>query len=325
MPQNFAAYTARRLVYLAITVFLILTFNFLLFRVLPGDPTDVIIQKGASPEVRERLTEYYGLDEPLFTQFVIYMRQLLSGDFGESYGYPGTDVIDMLLPATANTLVLVGTGTVMSIVVGVVFGRESAWRRGKATDKVLSTFSLVFYCMPTFLFALVMLMVTVNYFPSWPSHGTTSEDYTLYGPLGKTLDRLQHLLLPLIALVIETIAVFSIITKSSLIDVLTEDYMVTAVAKGLRGREILKRHAMPNAMLPVVTVIALNVGWVLSGSIMIEIVFTYKGLGYLTWEAVWGRDYPMLQTAFLLEIVAVLVANLIADMLLFRLDPRVKV
>jgi peptide/nickel transport system permease protein len=129
----------------------------------------------------------------------------------------------------------------------------------------------------------------------------------------------------LIALVIETIAVFSIITKSSLIDVLTEDYMVTAVAKGLRGREILKRHAMPNAMLPVVTVIALNVGWVLSGSIMIEIVFTYKGLGYLTWEAVWGRDYPMLQTAFLLEIVAVLVANLIADMLLFRLDPRVKV
>jgi len=129
---------------------------------------------------------------------------------------------------------------------------------------------------------------------------------------------------PVFALVIETIATFSIITRSALIDVLTEDYMLTAVAKGLRPRNVLKKHAMPNALLPVVTVVAMNVGWILSGSIMIEVIFGYQGLGWLTYEAVLGLDYPLLQTAFMLEAVAVVIANLIADIALFKLDPRVK-
>ena len=125
-------------------------------------------------------------------------------------------------------------------------------------------------------------------------------------------------------MVIETIATFSIITRSSLIDVLTEEYMVTAVAKGLRGRQVLKDHAMPNAMLPVVTVVAMNVGWIVSGSIMIEIIFSYRGLGVLTWDAVMAQDYPLVQAIFMLETIAVLIANFLADLMLFRLDPRLK-
>jgi peptide/nickel transport system permease protein len=163
------------------------------------------------------------------------------------------------------------------------------------------------------------------YSPDWPIKGATSADYDSMDLFGKLWDKTQHLLLPIGALVVESIAAFSIITRSSLVDVLTEDYMVTAVAKGLRGRQVLKRHAMPNAMLPVVTVVAMNVGWVLSGAIMIEMIFTYPGLGYLTYEAVMGYDYPLIQAAFMLEAVAVVVANFLADMALFKLDPRVKI
>jgi peptide/nickel transport system permease protein len=325
MAHGFREYILKRLLYLAITVMLILSFNFILFRVMPGDMSSVLIPKGADNETRELLKEYYGLNEPLITQYIVYMQQTLTGDFGKTTSVDvGSDVGSVIWTRLANTLVLVGIGTFLSIILGVYFGRETAWRRGKAADKVGSSFFLVFYCMPTFLFALVILMLAAHYMPNWPIKGVTSDDYSDLTIWGKILDRTQHLLLPLAALVVETIATFSIITRSSLIDVLTEDYMTTAVAKGLRGKRVLKNHAMPNAMPAVVTVVAINVGWVLSGSIMIEIIFTYQGLGWLTWKAVWARDFPLLQAAFLLEILAVLIANFVADMMLFKLDPRVK-
>jgi peptide/nickel transport system permease protein len=326
MPRSLATYTAKRTLYLAVTLLLILTFNFILFRVMPGDVSNVIIPKGASPEYRERLIEYYGLNASLPEQYFIYMKQLVSGDLGQTYAIRrGSDVSTVIGIYTVNTLILVGSATVVSVLVGVFLGRETAWRRGGWFDRTASGFFLVFYCMPTFLFALILLIGVVAFAPGWPSHGTIDDDYSFLNPFEKLADRIEHLLLPLIALVLETIAVFSIITRSSLIDVLTEDYMTTAVAKGLRGRDVLRRHAMPNAMLPVVTVIALNIGWILSGSIMIEVVFSYQGLGWLTWEAVLSRDYPVLQAAFMLEIFAVLVANFVADLALFRLDPRVKI
>jgi peptide/nickel transport system permease protein len=326
MPKSLATYTAKRVLYLAVTIFLILTFNFLLFRVMPGDVSNTIIPKGASPEYRARLIDYYGLNDPLLEQYVNYMMQLLSGDLGETYAIRrGSEVTAVLGIYTMNTMILVGSATVISIFVGIYFGRETAWRRGSWVDRTASSFFLVFYCIPTFLFALILLMAVVAFAPSWPSHGTIDANHSLMSLFEKIGDRLIHLVLPLGALVLETIAVFSIITRSSLVDVLTEDYMVTAVAKGLRGRDVLRNHAMPNAMLPVVTVIALNVGWILSGAIMIEVVFSYQGLGWLTWKAVLERDYPLLQAAFMLEIVAVLIANFLADLALFKLDPRVKI
>ena len=325
MAQGFRDYVFKRLLYLAITVLLILSFNYVLFRVMPGDVANIVIPKGANETTRDMLREYYGLNESPITQYFIYMKQTLMGDFGRTLSVEiGSDVGSVIWPRLANTLVLVGIGTAISIILGVYFGRETAWRRGKALDKVGSSFFLVFYCMPTFLFALVLLMLAANYIPGWPIKGVTSDDYYDLSPLDRVLDRFQHLLLPLGALVVETIATFSIITRSSLIDVLTEDYMTTAVAKGLRGKGVLKKHAMPNAMPAVVTVVAINVGWVLSGSIMIEIIFTYQGLGWLTWKAVWARDYTLLQAAFMLEVLAVLIANFVADLMLFKLDPRVK-
>ncbi len=323
---GFRAYFLRRLFYVFLTVFFILSFNFLLFRVMPGDVSSIVIPKGADAATRAEFSAYYGLDEPLVIQYLIYLKQTFTGELGRSIGFAtGANIEDILGPYVAKTLFLTGIGTVISIIVGIVLGRETAWRRGKLGDRIGSSFFIVFYCIPTFLFALLMLTVFAKFFPDWPIKGEFSADYPDLNPFGKLMDRSQHLLLPLLALVVETIATFSIIVRSSLTDVLTEEYMVTAVAKGLRGRDVLKKHAMPNTMLPVVTVVALNVGWVLSGAIMIEVIFSYQGLGYLTYEAVLDYDYPLIQAAFMLEAVAVVIANFIADMMLFKLDPRVKI
>jgi peptide/nickel transport system permease protein len=326
MAQDFRRYFLIKVVYAVLTVFLILTFNFLLFRAMPGDIDRILIPRGASAETRALLREYYGLDKPRLEQYVIYIEHLFKGQLGQSIDFRrGVDVISILGPFLLNTLILVGIGTVISVYVGIVLGRLTAWKRGKAADRIGSAFFLVFYCMPTFLFALVMVTVAGRYVPEWPISGAYSYDYASYDILGKIGDRALHTLLPLAALVVETIATFSIITRSSLIDVMTEEYMVTAIAKGNRSKDVLHKHAMPNAMLPVVTVVAMNVGWIMSGSIMIEVIFGYQGLGYMTWKAVRGYDYPVLQAVFMLEAVAVIVANFIADMALFKLDPRVKI
>ena len=322
MALDLKMYITKRVLYLALTVFLILSFNFLLFRVMPGDITRM---RGVSEETGAMMREYYGLNDSLPVQYVKFLEQTFTGHFGKSINYrKGSEVSTILGPPLTNTLILVGSGTILSIAAGVYLGRTTAWHRGKSIDKVGSGFFLIFYCMPTFLFALVLLKIFAVYVPDWPVKGAFGADYDSMDILGKLEDRTLHTLLPLFALVIETVATFSIITRSSLIDVMTEEYMVTAVAKGLRAKEVLHDHAMPNAMLPVVTVVAMNVGWILSGSIMIEVIFSYQGLGYLTWKAVLGYDYPLLQAAFMLEAVAVVLANFIADLMLFRLDPRVK-
>jgi len=326
MPENMLRFVGKRLLYLGITVLLIISFNFFLFRVMPGDIEDIMFGKNATLETKAELTNYYGLDKSLPEQFIIYLKQVFTGEFGKSITvYKGSTVGSVLGPFLLNTLILVGFGTVLSVWVGIMLGRVTAWNRGKAADRVGSSFFLVFYCMPTFLFALLMLMLFAKYVPDWPISGAYSDNYSEMSRLGMIADRSYHTLLPLFALVIETIATFSIITRSSLIDVMTEEYMATAVAKGLGSHDVLHKHAMPNAMLPVVTVVAMNVGWIISGSIMIEAVFSYQGLGYLTYRAVVAYDYPLLQAAFMLEAIAVIAANFISDIFMLRMDPRVRI
>ena len=326
MPQSFRWYFAKRVMYLALTIWLILTFNFLLFRVMPGDVTRILVGKTPTPETLETLRHFYGLDKSLPEQYVRYLDQLVHGHLGVSITYlKAVPIENFLFDYLMNTLVLVGFGTILSIIVGIALGRFTAWNRGHAADKIGSAFFLIFYSMPTFLFALFMLTFMAKIAPAWPTSGAYSATYYTMTTFEQIGDRIVHTLLPLFALVIETIATFSIITRSSLIDVMTEEYMITAVAKGLPGGTILRKHAMPNAMLPVITVVAMNVGWVLSGSIMIELIFSYQGLGLLTYYAVTGYDYPLLQAAFMLEAVAVVIANFMADLMLLKLDPRVKI
>jgi peptide/nickel transport system permease protein len=328
LVAQFRTYIGKRVIYVAFTVFLIITFNFILFRVMPGDPTRSVIPKGVAPgsDTFELLRHHYGLDQPKIVQYFVYLNQLIHGDFGTSMSFlPGVPVQDVIGPYLLNTLILAGCGTAISIVIGVWLGRLAAWKRGTPVDKVSSSFFLIFYSMPTFLTALILLTLAAKYVPEWPVSGAYSSTHHSLDLASALGDRIVHTLLPLAALVIETIATFSVITRSSLVDVFTEEYMITAVAKGLNSKQILHDHAMPNAMLPVVTVVAMDIGWIFSGSIMIEIVFGYQGLGYLTYEAVFDQDYTIIQTTFMLEAVAVVIANFVADILLFYLDPRVKV
>ncbi|MBN1677564.1 MAG: ABC transporter permease [Candidatus Thermoplasmatota archaeon] len=332
--MNMRTLVLRKVIYVIITLFAIITFNFFLFRIMPGDPTRVLVPRGGSEELRQAILERFYLDRPLWDQFVHYIYQVFTLDFGISTGIWKLDEIaPALVEPLINTILLVGIGTALAIFFGVMLGRYAAWRRGTPADTVGMAFALTFYSMPTFLFALVILMIfagELEWFPLKGPYGqlpfvTRPPDYLEMSITEKLISRGYHLVLPVFAFTIEVMAEFALIMRNSLTDVLTEDYIVTARAKGLSNRAILKDHAMRNAMLPVVTVAAISVGWVLGGDIMVEIVFSYKGLGWIAWDAVNQRDFCVLQALFLIMAVAVLIANFLADLIYMYLDPRVNI
>jgi len=334
--MDMRSYMARKTVYLVVTLFAIIIFNFFLFRILPGGPEAVLVPKGGagSAVIKELIREKFHLNDPLPEQLLIYIQQIFTLDFGLSASRWKGEPISAGLPTPiVNTVLLVGIGTAMAIWLGVSLGRFAAWRRGKPADTVGMAFALTFYSMPTFLFALVMLMLfagELRWFPLAHAYGEipfvrnppTYENMSIFE---KIASRLYHLVLPVIAFTIEVMAEYALIMRNSLTDVLTEDYIVTARAKGLSNKAILRDHAMRNAMLPVVTVAAISIGWVLGGDIMVELVFSYEGLGLLTWDAVNLRDFPLLQAIFLIMAIVVLIANFLADIIYMYLDPRVKV
>jgi peptide/nickel transport system permease protein len=327
MARTMRGYFARKLVYLFITIILIMSFNFILFRGMPGDPLAAIFGKHKpDPATRELWIQKLGLNESIVIQYFKYLIMTFQGDLGTSFGYlTNTKIVDILPTYIMKTVFLSGTGTILAILVGIIYGREAAWRKGKMFDRVATTAGVVMYSVPTFLFALMYIMLFAKIVPSWPFSGSESDNYVNEDAITKFFDLAQHAFLPILSLILESIAGFALIVRSSLIDVLTEDYILTAEAKGLEGRDILKKHAMPNALLPVVAVIALNVGWIMGGTVMIEYIFGYKGLGFLSWEAIVTFDFQLLQAVFFIEILAVLFANFIADILNFYLDPRVKI
>lgn len=328
---NMRAFLARKTIYVLITFIIIISFNFFLFRIMPGDPARVLVPKTGNQELIDAINAAFGLDKPLWEQYLLYIKQVFTLDWGISTGLRKyADVTDVMAPALMNTIILLGTGTVLAIILGINVGKFAAWRRGTAADAASMSISLTFYSMPTFLFALFLLMIFAGWLKWFPIKG--SEGWlpfigqTDIDTLGeKLLSRLYHLVLPLTVFTLEIMAEFAIIMRNSLTDVLTEDYIVTARAKGLSNKEILNNHAMRNAMLPVVTVMAIGIAWVLGGTIMVEMVFSYDGLGLMTWDAVLYQDYALLQALFLLFAIAVLIANVIADIVYVYLDPRVEI
>lgn len=324
--MDMRSYIARKTVYLFITLFAIIAFNFFLFRIMPGDPSRILVPRTNDEELRRMVIAKFGLDKPLSEQFVHYLYQVFTGDFGFSVTYAkNVPINDILGPPIFNTVILLGIGTVLAIWLGVMLGRAAAWRRGRFADTFGMAFALTFYSMPTFLFALIMVMVFGGTLQWFPLGGPYSLNYSQMDLLSKIGDRLYHLVLPVTAFTIEMMAEYALIMRNSLTDVLTEDYIITARAKGLSNRAILHDHAMRNAMLPVVTVAAISFGWAIGGDIMVEIVFNYKGLGLLTWDAVSLRDFPILQAIFLIMALTVLVGNFVADIIYMYLDPRVHV
>lgn len=317
-----ADYVVKRTVFALITVFVALTLNFVLFRAAPGDATSSLRGcRNCTPEFRESLYAELGLDKSKLEQYWIYLQGLAHGDMGLSF-VSRQPVWDELRDPILNTLPMVGLGYLFSIVFGILVGVVAAWRRGTFADWGGLLSALVFYSLPTQWLGLMLLIVFSG---TLPTSGISDPFLEFTDPSTWTVfvDRLEHMILPSLTLGLVLYGEYALIVRSSMLETLGEDYILTARAKGLANWAIVWRHAFRNALLPIVTLIALTLGYVVAGAILVEAVFSYPGIGLVTYEAIFARDYPVLQGAFLILTLSVVVANYIADLLYFRLDPRI--
>ena len=313
-------YLIKRALFAIVTVFVAITINFFLFRVLPGSAVRNLSRvPNATPELQQSLEEQFGLDKPLWQQYVIYLQQLLHGNLGVSFSNQ-QPVAENLREALANTIPMVALGTIVAIIVGVVTGVFSAWKRGSKLDKVSTNIAIAFYSFPTQWLALVVLIYLAHWFPS---HGRVND--FLINPTwwDHQMDVLHHMFLPALTLALTLYGEYTLIVRSAMLETLGEDYVLTARAKGLSQRAIVIKHALRNATLPIITLMALSLGYIVAGSILIESVYSWPGIGNAVYQAVIERDYPMLQGAFLVLTVAVVFFNFLADVLYFALDPRI--
>jgi peptide/nickel transport system permease protein len=323
--MNRRDYLLRKMLLAIVTLAVVVTIDFFLFRVLPGDPVRAVIGRNVriSKEAQQALREQFGLDKPLFPdQFFNTVGQWAQGNLGVSWSLR-RPVGEVLMSKLGYTLLLITSGQVLSIVLGITLGLFAGWKRKTAVDVSALTFSLIAWATPTFWLGIILLAAGSSWL-GLPTGGSVEP-----GNIGKPFlenlpDILRHLILPTLAFTIVYLGEYMLIMRSSILEVLGEDYILTAKAKGFSNWQVLRKHALKNAMLPIVTLVALNLGFTVSGAIYIETVFSYDGLGKLFQTALEKQDFPLLQGAFLLLAVSVIIANLLADLLYAYLDPRVR-
>jgi peptide/nickel transport system permease protein len=314
-------YVVRKGLQAAATLLFVLSFNFFLFRILPGDPVGLLARsERLAPDDVTRLRAELGLDQPLAGQFVTYLDNTLHGDLGESLRTNQT-VSQMMRDRLWPTVLLVGLGTFLAGLFGVLIGIKGGWKRGSRFDTTSQTGSLVLYAMPEGWLGMLLLLLFSGFLGWFPAGGLETGGLT---GMSRFVDILDHLFLPLLTLTLGYIGQFAIVMRSSMIDTTHEDYVQSARAKGVPDRLVRRRHVVPNAFLPTFTLIFLSFGFVLGGAVVIETVFSWPGLGLLTYDAIKSLDYPVIQGVFLVASIAVVVANLVADMTYGYLDPRIR-
>jgi len=315
-----ADYIVKRIVFALLTVFVAITINFALFRLAPGSAvTNLARVPHATPETRLAIKRQFGLDKSKWQQYWIYLGQLFRGNLGVSFAN-SQPVSSNLRTALINTLPMVLIGTVFAIVLGTLTGVIAAWRRGTKTEGASVTTALAFYSMPTHWLGLMLVILFAGVLPT----GGMSNEFLLNPSFSTHVkDLAEHIALPSLTLGLVLYGEYTLIVRSAMLETLGEDYILTARAKGFRAGAILRRHALRNAMLPIATLIALSLGYIVAGAILVETVFSWPGIGRAVYDAVLQRDYPMLQGAFLLLTVSVVFFNLVADLLYFKLDPRI--
>jgi len=304
----------------------VLVLNFLLPRMMPGNPLMAIYGDEAliamTPQLKAELVERFALDQPLWQQVGAYFLALFQGKLGYSYYY-NASVLSVVLGRLPWTLLLVGSSLVLSTLLGIVLGIESGWRRGSRVDRAMLGGLMSLTGFPDFFLGMLLLIIFGVILGAFPLAGALTPYSGLSG-LALVLDVLKHLFLPMAALTLAHLASGYLLTRNTMITVLKEPYILTARAKGLSQRVLKYRHAGRNSMLPVVTRTGIWVGRVVTGALFVELVFAYPGVGYLTYEALLTRDYPVIQGVFLLVAVFVLAANFLVDLSYPKLDPRVK-
>ncbi len=315
----------RNLITYGIAFLIIIALNFLMPRMMPGDPLMAIYGDEAlvamTPEFKAQLVEGFALDKPLWQQFGAYVLALFQGDMGYSYYY-NASVFNVIMGSLPWTLLVVGSSLVLSTLIGIVLGIESGWRRGSRTDRTMLAGLMSLNGFPDFFLGLVLLIVFGILLGVAPLSGALTPYSGLSG-LTLLLDVLRHMALPVAALTLAHLAGGYLLTRNTMITVLKAPFMLTARAKGLSQKALKYRHAGRNSMLPVLTVTGIWLGRVVTGALFVELVFAYPGVGYLTYQALLTRDYPLIQGVFLIVTIAVLIANFAVDLLYPKLDPRV--
>jgi len=323
--SRFPAYLAGRLVKAAIVVLAIIVCNFLLIHAAPGDPASIIAGQSGAADARflEQLRAQFGLDQPLYVQLWLYLKGVLTLDLGFSHRQQAS-VASLVWDRLPATLLLTGAAFVFAIVLGVTMGALAARRVGRWSDSVITVLALAFYATPLFWVGLMLVLlfsVTLEWLPSF---GMMSVGVELSG-IGKVLDVAKHLLLPALTLGLFYVAVYARLSRATMLEVADQDFVKTARAKGVPEGRILRRHVLRNAMLPVITFAGIQAGQLVGGSILVETVFAWPGIGRLAFEALLARDYQVLMGVFFCTSVMVVLFNLITDLLYAVVDPRVEV
>lgn len=323
-------YVVRRLLGAIPLVWGIATIMFFLVHLAPGDPALQFITPGMDRAVIDQVRANFGLDQPLHLQYVKWLGAIVSGDFGYSYSM-ARPVADVLATAFPNTLLLSGCALVLAFVFGILIGTIQAVRQYSATDSVLSVVLLFFYSMPGFWLALMLVLTFSLYarnvweLPIWfPPSDMTSANYDLLSPGERFADRVWHLVLPTLALSLALTAGIARFMRGSMLEVVRQDFVRTARAKGLPERVVVFRHALRNALTPIITLVGLYIPFLFSGTVLIEYVFAWPGMGRTIVDAISTRDYPLIMASSFFFATTVVVANLISDVLYAVVDPRVR-
>ena len=327
--MSVGAFVFRRLLGAVPLLLGVATLIFVVLNLAPGDPTSFYYDPSIPPDVVEQLRVRLGLDQPVHVRYLKWLAAFFSGDFGYSYAH-GRPVAAVIADALPNTLVLAGAALLLVFVLGVATGTFQAVRHHRASDSVLSVVTLFFYSMPSFWLALMMMLVfsLLAHQGGWPvafpASGVTSVDHEFMSFAGKLGDRIMHLVLPVTTLTLVLAAGVARYTRSQMLEVVRQDYIRTARAKGLPERTVIVKHALRNALLPVVTLFGLYLPLLFSGAVFIEYIFAWPGMGRVTVDAIFQRDYPVVMATSFLFAAMVVLGSLIADILYAVVDPRIR-
>jgi peptide/nickel transport system permease protein len=323
--RGIRAYLLKRLGLAAATVFFLATVMFALFRLLPGDPTLTVLSPALSPEVQADLRRRFGLDRPVLEQYVRYVASLLVGNFGVSF-HRGVPVSQLLGSRLLNTIVLMLPSLVLAYTLGIAVGAVMAWRRGSRIETATTTAAMVFRSAPIFWVSIIFISVFAVRLGVFPSGHMRTPGTEPGGVLATfvSLDFLHHLLLPMLVMAVYYGCYPLLVMRAAMLEVLGEDFIDLCKAKGLSERRVIFKHALRASLLPIATSVSLLGAYVVAGSVLVEQVFSWPGLGRLMVQAVTDSDYPVAQATFLLIAVLVVLGNLLADVLYGLLDPRIR-
>lgn len=324
--KTYFHYGYKLLIYI-MTIWVIATFNFFLIRFMPGDPVEYLVGEedylylsNAHPEVIEELKEEYGLDGNILEQYGKYLNKLLHGDLGQSY-QTKVPVLDIVLKRLARTFRLIFPAVILAGILGVLLGAVAGWKEGTWIDKAISRVSLVLYSIPGYCLGMLGLLLFCFKLGWVPTGGMTSGGLS-GGAYVK--DILWHMALPVGVLTISKLSYNVQMMRSTILSVKKEDFTLVAKTKGISEKRILFRHVFPNAALPMITIITMQMGFIVSGSMMMEQLFNWDGMGLLIYKAIGAKDYPVLQGSLLILTICIVFSNILSDLLCALIDPRIK-